>query len=63
MVKLIKGEYKMVKEMVKATTDIVMVINLEDNGKMMKNKLVNIYFVRVISSKENLKMGKWHLEL
>ena len=63
MVKFIKGEYKMVKEMVKATTDIVMVINLEDNGKMMKNKLVNIYFVRVISSKENLKMGKWHLEL
>jgi|JI10StandDraft_1071094.scaffolds.fasta_scaffold295589_2 hypothetical protein len=63
MVKLIKGEYKMVKEMVKATTDIVMVINLEDNGKMMKNKLANIYFARVISSKENLKMGKWHLEL
>ena len=63
MVKFIKGEYKMVKEMVKATTDIVMAINLEDNGKMMKNKLVNIYLDPEISSKENLKMGKWHLEL
>ncbi len=63
MVKSTKEEFKMEEEMVKEVISIVMEINLQANGKMIKNKQENINFGQEMNFKVNLKMDKWHLVL
>ena len=63
MAKSTKEEFKMEEEMVKEVISIVMEINLQANGKMIKNKQENINFGQEMNFKVNLKMDKWHLGL
>lgn len=46
--------------MVKAFISIVTEISLRVNGKMIKNKLENIFSVLAIIFKEDLNKGKCH---
>lgn len=48
--------------MAKEPINMLMEISLKENGKMMKNKLANIFLEPEMNSKADLEMGRWLLE-